>query len=147
MKNNFAYVDLISYFCTVMKNKTFSKLKKGDTLWVFDNSEDEPLRELTIKKVVREKPATLPANGGKWIVDTNAEPFRIRIDVEGDWIFIMKENFEESVVISYSDWNYFEFGILGTSKEAIKEKLCEMRDARKRGIDYSFNDILYEFEK
>ena len=77
-----------------MKNKTFSKLKKGDTLWVFDNSEHEPLRELTIKKVVREKPATLPAYSSKWIVDTNAEPFRIRIDVEGDWLFIMKENFE-----------------------------------------------------
>lgn len=130
-----------------MKTKTFSKLKKGDTLWVFNNSEHESLRELTIKKVVREKPATLPAYGSKWIVDTNAEPFRIRIDVEGDWLFIMKENFEESVVISYSDWNYFEFGIIGTSKEAIKEKLCEMRDARKRLIDYSFNDILYEFEK
>ena len=98
-----------------MKNKTFSKLKKGGTLWAFDNSEDEPLRELTIKKV--------------------------------DWLFIMKEDFEESVVISYSDWNHFEFGIIGTSKDAIKEKLCEMRDAHKRGIDYSFNDILYEFEK
>lgn len=130
-----------------MKNKTFSKLKKGDTLWVFDNAEDEALRELTIKKAVKEKPATLPAHGNKWIVDTNAEPFRIRIDVEGDWLFIMKEDFEESVVISYSDWNHLEFGIIGTSKDAIKEKLCEMRDAHKRGIDYSFNDILYEFEK
>ena len=130
-----------------MKNKTFSKLKKGDTLWVFDNSEHEPLRELTIKKVVREKPATLPAYSSKWIVDTNAEPFRIRIDVEGDWLFIMKENFEESVVISFSDWDNIEFRIIGTSKEAILKKLRELKEGYKRGLDYSFNMILDEIEK
>ena len=131
-----------------MKNKVFKKLKKGDTLWVFSNyyGEDKTLYECPITKFKREKPATLPAYSTKWIIDTNAEPFRMEINLVDDKIYIMKEDFEKSVLTRLSDWDTFEFIIIGTSKEVIREKLCTLMDARKKAIDSAFTEILKKFE-
>lgn len=132
-----------------MKTKTFEELKKGDSFWVFDNSycSSKQLREIIIKKAEKEHPATLPAYSSKWIIHTDQEPFRLRIDVEGEWFYIMKEDFNKSVSVKDFDWDNIEFRIIGTSKEAILKKLRELKEGYKRGLDYSFNMILDEIEK
>ena len=132
-----------------MKTKTFEELKKGDSFWVFDNSYSSSkwLREITIEKAEKEHPATLPAYSSKWIIHTDQEPYGLRIDVEGEWFYIMKEDFNKSVLVEDYDWHNIEFQIIGTSKEAILKKLDELKKGRKRGIDYSFKMILDEIEK
>ena len=132
------------------KEKTFSKLKKGDSLWVFDNinNYDNILRECTIKKVERVKPATLPAYSDKWIVHTNEKPFQIIFTLEnGDWHAIKKDNFDKSALVMAFDRTNLECEIIGTSKDALKERLCSALNGVKSFVDYQLKSYLPEFEK